>query len=239
MTSSLSRLSIALSATLVTAACSHAARPDKTETGARDTTAGQPLAVEAGASAPVYGEGWSKTLLPAGQAHFPAASADGTTIVDLIHDTQDFSGIPVATVVLWTKAGKADSFRLTSKPGSDDAAAQAREEAKVVAAVNARLAAQRWRPLPLAAKHADADGDNLTLDVGGVTLPFAELSGWFGAPGIGNSERGGSCGSVTGIEKGFGSRELGFAVFLPRVNLGGDSCVGRLSADLAIVVPVR
>ena len=238
MTSSLSRLSLVLSAALLTAACSHVSRPDGVKTGG-DAAAG-PLAVEAGASAPVYGTGWSKTLLPAAQAHFPAASADGTTIVDLIHDAQDFSGIPVATVTFWTQAGKADSFRLTSKPGSDDAAAQAREEAKVVAAVNARLSAQRWRPLPLAAKHADADGGNLTLDVGGVTLPFAELSGWFGAPGVGNSERGGGgCGNVTGIDKGFGSRELGFAVFLPRVNLGGDSCVGRLSADLAIVVPVR
>lgn len=235
MPSSSPRLPFVLAAALLSAACSHAPRAD------RPLAAGQALAVELGAPDADYGTGWSRTLRPASQARFPAASADGTTIVDLIHDAQDFSGIPLATVVFWTRSGKVDSFRLTSASSSDDAAAQAREEAKVVAAVNARLATQRWRPLPLAARRADEDGSNATLDLGdGVTLSLTALAGKFEAPGTGAGELAGrGCGAVIGFTKGFGARDLGFAVALPRVNLGGDSCVGRPSADLAIVVPIR
>ena len=239
-----SRLPLILSVTLVSAACSHVPRVSR-----GDTTAGQPLAVMLD---PDTSE-WSPTLKPTAQSRFPAASTDGTTIVDLVNDKEDFSGKPVATVIFWTKRGKVASFRLSSRFRDDEPAEQAQDEAKIVARVNARLASHRWLPLLCAEAHLnEADGSNLTYELDGVVFPIEELRGRFDSPGIARgldegddtrpAERtkpGTGCGWVDRIKKGFGSRELGFAVFLPHGMLGGDNCAGRLSADLAAVVPLR
>src|SRR5438477_9829239 len=79
---------------------------------------GQALAVELG-DAPDSGEGFTKTLVASKGSTFPAISEDGHTIVDLVADAQDFSGIPVATVMFWTKDGLATKFRLESGMGDE------------------------------------------------------------------------------------------------------------------------
>jgi hypothetical protein len=57
-------------------------------------------------------------------------------------------------------------------------------------------------------------------------------------PALGDGDAefgGGGCGEILGLDA-FGSRGLGFAVVIPSGTLGGDSCMGRLSAEVAFVV---
>lgn len=233
---------IVLVATLLSVAGSYSPIAAQPVSSARpDAASAQPLAVTLDVLPKDAGKEWGRTLLPAAGSHFPAFSSDGTTVVHLINEHEDFTGIPLATVVFWTKKGKVDSFRLTSVSRGEVDAKQTRREAKILAAINARLATKRWRPLPLADHEADdEDGKNRRLRIDGVTFPVESLAKKFPAPGVGNGQGAGpTCGEVVGIDEGFGSRELGFAVFLPQPRLGGDSCKGRPHADLAIVLPVR
>jgi hypothetical protein len=200
------------------------------------------------------GDGFTKTLAPAAGSTFPAVSEDGTTVAALFTDAVDFVGSPVATVVLF-RDGKVDaSYPLESDliaPGQAEPPADVAVEAKVVAAINARLAKTRWRALPVADACTDgslhlADGLRIDYDVdhGRLTSTWRgrsrRLRGAFPAPGSTmEKDLPPTCGGVTGLARGFGSRALGWVVLEPSVQLGGDSCMGKLGVDLAIVVRVR
>ena len=186
--------------------------------------------------------GVSRTLAPAPGSQFPAVSADGTTIVDLVADAQDFSGIPIATVVFWTRSGVAASFQLVSTMGEEGPPDQAKLEQTTVEQINAKLAETTWTPIAkVSASGEDPEtGAPSTLDLGdGTTITLAQVADRFPAPGEASSEMGGGgCGDVIGLADGYGSRQIGFAVVFPQVNLGGDDCFGSPSAELAIVVPL-
>lgn len=198
---------------------------------------GAPLAVVLVEDA---GEGsFTATLGPAEGARFPAVSADGTMVVHLVQDLEDFSGIPIATVVFWTAGGKGASFQLTSAIQEQVTDDQARLEDEAVTQINAELAKTTWSPIVLVeATGEDPDtGAPNTIDLGdGAVIELAAVAGRF--TGLGSAAEGGECGEVIGLAHGFGSKALGFAIVFPRVNLGGDDCYGSPSADTALVVPL-
>jgi hypothetical protein len=203
-------------------------------------TGGASLSVELVAGNTEDGMDATRTLAPAAGSHFPAASADGTTIVDLVQDAQDFSGIPIATVVFWTRAGVADKFQLVSEPAESEAVGQTQDEEATVAKINAKLAEYSWHPLDkvtATGESEDTGAPNL-LDFGdGFTVTLDAVADKFPAPGtLPSDDGGGGCGEITGLTEGFGSRATGFAVVFPSANLGGDDCYGSPDADLAIVV---
>jgi len=200
------------------------------------------LAVTLGAADPELG--WQPTLVAADGASFPAVSEDGTTIVALFQDAQDFTGIPVSTVVFYRRGGAIASYDLSGDRASRD------DDAAVIAAIDHRLARTRWRALPVGVACSDAAA--VTLD--GVTIAYdadrdrltASIDG--GAPrrlrvrvpALGDADHdvgGGACGHIQHLDA-FGARALGFAIVVPSGTLGGDSCFGRLGVDTAFVVPL-
>jgi hypothetical protein len=200
-------------------------------------------------------------LVPAPGSTFPAVSEDGTTIVDLFQDDQDFTGLPISTLATFTRRGRDASVEAdgpmpgaADPPSPDEVAAWTR----AVGDANALLAAHRWRTLPLAIA-CPAPGDDARTDApirlgfgGRLDITFdratAELSArvrgathrlaaHFGAPGTADADvGGGGCGEVTGVDRAYGARSLGFVVLVPRAQLGGDSCFGNLGVDDALVV---
>jgi hypothetical protein len=232
----MSRIHVSLVFLAAVAACGP--KSSSSPVGHSGGTAGSTLAVTLGTGED--GGEWTRTLVPAEGSHFPAVSADGTTVVDLVTDAQDFSGIPIATVVLWTKSGIAESFQLVSAAPDESPAEQAKLEETLVAKVNARLAQTTWHPL----EKVSATGENEdtgapdTLDLGdGITIKLEQVR--FPPPGtLPQADGGGGCGDVIGLTEGFGSRELGFAVVFPQATLGGDDCFGTPSAELGTVVPL-
>ncbi|HTJ47154.1 MAG TPA: hypothetical protein VL463_33865 [Kofleriaceae bacterium] len=175
---------------------------------------------------------WGPTIVAAHGSQFPAISADGTTIVELYADEQDFVGTPIATAVFYTKTDT-QSFQWASD--KDD-----RHGAElVVKAINARLAKTKWRAL------AELPADiRVTFDdhkqVVTVSRAGKKTTASFPAPGdIMDRDLGsGGCGGVVSLDKIYGDAKAGFVVVEPRVGLGGDSCMGRPIADIAITVRV-
>jgi hypothetical protein len=206
-------------------------------------------------------------LAPDGTSAFPAISKDGKTLVQLFKDTQDFTGAPVTTLVFFSKAGKRlASFRLggmgTKGAPKDEAPAKAWDayEAKALTGANKKLAATTWVPLP---RHTPCNGyedRTSTLEFVDATLQLdlatqklsthpgdahsktaaKAVKASFPDPGV-RSEPGmkGGCGEITGLDSGFGSAALGVAIVVPRANLGGDSCSGKLNADMATAIPLK
>lgn len=194
-------------------------------------------------------------LAPSGAAEFPAVSKDGSTVVELFEDTEDFTGAPLSTLVFWSKSGRVlATFRLGGTAMGEPIR---QHPVKTAAAANARLAKKRWRPLAVhGVCAATDDGEAVTLHLdGGVAVTFhadkqkltrvigkgpsRPLRAAFPAPGSAMMGRTGGCGDVIGIERAFGGKDIGVAVFVPRVNLGGDNCSGNGEAANAIAVPIR
>lgn len=193
----------------------------------------------------------------AGDGRFPVVSADGNEIAELFQDGEDFSGAPISTLVVWSRTGKRTaSFTLGGAANSvtevrGETAARLRHEDKMLAAANARLARARWRSLahPLEVAQSD-DGETTTVTTSaGDLLVFTAhterlsrqragttrrraLAQAFPAPG--GRWEGGGCGEIRGIERAFGDDHL--VILVPSVQLGGDSCFGSPSAELALAV---
>lgn len=233
--------SVILGTVLLAAACGSKSSPGITSNtgGGGD---GIRLAVELAPGDPEIGMEVTPTLAAAAGSQFPAVSADGKTVVDLVVDGQDFSGIPIATVTLWTKAGISSTFTLASEMAEGASPDQAELAQTTVTLINEQLAETTWHPIPrVEATGESADtGAPDTLELGdGITIKLDQIQGTFPDAGsLPEESGGGPCGEVTGLDSGYGSRELGFAVVFPRVNLGGDDCFGYPSATLGLVVPV-
>ena len=201
-------------------------------------TPGDPLSVELFTPSGEDSIPSTATLVAANGSQFPAVSADGATLVDLVADSQDFSGIPIATVVFWTKSGVAASVRLESAFPEEVPEDQTQKEQDALAQANAKLAETTWHPIEkVEATGEDPDtGAPNQLMVDGVTIELAAVYDKFPDPG--DAAEGGGCGEVLGLNEGYGSKALGFAVVYPRITLGGDDCYGLPTADLAVVVPL-
>jgi hypothetical protein len=182
----------------------------------------------------------------AADALLPAVSEDGKTIIELFEDGEDFTGAPITTLVGWSRSGSRKvAFALGGAAGTRAPSAE-----RVLRAANAWLAKARWRHLDGAATIGRSDdGERSTITTRtGATLQFDASTGRFtrvertrrralrasfGAPGSAMEARGG-CGEILGVERAFGNDHL--VVVVPTVNLGGDSCFGLPSSDLAIAL---
>jgi hypothetical protein len=192
----------------------------------------------------VASEPGSTTQIFATTDAFPAVAADGT-IAELFHDEEDFTGAPITTLVVWSRTGK--------RLGAFELGGMAEQKAGVakrkLAAANKLLAAHSWESLTAATHCTDErelcfDGDvhvrlddkgQLSTQVG--THAAHAVKAVFPAPGSASAEiGGGSCGDITGLDRGFAGK--GIVIVVPRVSLGGDSCTGSPTADLAIAVRV-
>jgi hypothetical protein len=187
-------------------------------------------------------------------AELPAVSADGSMIAQLFNDEMDFTGAPITTLLVWSRSGKqlGRYWLDTSLPVSD--AERARNEAKVLREANARLGKTRWRPIAI---HRVCDSDRSVLALDDVTVTFdpdaqrlaivrggksTAVASRFPAPGTrmsGNGDGGSDCGTVLGLDSGFGGKAIGLAVVIPAASFGGDSCMGGIPAGFAVAIPVR
>ncbi len=181
----------------------------------------------------------------ASDATFPLVSDDGKTIVELFHDEEDFTGAPITTLVAWSNGARTATF---SVGGQADANRPDGE--KLLRRANAWLAKTTWRPLLGTAAIGTSDDEETTTIItpSGATIELAVSTGTLtrvrGAkrrairatfPGPGSSmESHGACGNLRGIARAFGNEHV--VVLVPSVNLGGDSCFGMPSAELAIAV---
>jgi hypothetical protein len=172
---------------------------------------------------------------PPSIAAFPAVSADGSTLVELFDDAQDFTGFPITSLVLWSvgSGNQLESFVVGGQPSGDTTA--------ILAKANARLAKTTWRG---ATTYTPCGHDDDTLQASGTTVAFSRdkqdvrvgarhVS--FPPPGSASKEvGGGGCGTTLGFARAFGAGKL--VVLVPHVELGGDSCFGSPSAELALAV---
>lgn len=194
---------------------------------------------------------------------FPAISEDGQTIVQLFRDEEDFSSAPVETVVFFGADGtRGAAFRIG---GHEPEAAP---PAKIVARVNARLARSTWRALPVARSCAlpgtpdddlhtavaFADGHAFTYDERTGHLATEDTAhgprrvrsqplavgpiGWRESFDAADKTQHG-CGTVRRIEEAIWSPTTRLLLVVATGQLGGDSCVGRISADTITVVKVQ
>jgi len=188
-------------------------------------------------------------LFSATPGDFPAVSADGDKLAMLFDDAEDFSAAPVHTLVIWNKAGK-ELVRMTSRtdPVDPDVKAPPPDGALLYRLDKAnRALAGTWRSIGMAVSCSDGslsigDGVTFRFDEAKQTLIGAHgpIKQAFGSPGDRSEPPDhGGCGSVTRLAYGFGSKAFGSVVLVPSANLGGDSCVGKLGVDQAIVVPAR
>jgi hypothetical protein len=197
--------------------------------------------------------GQGGVLLPTPGSSFPAISDDGTTIVDLFQDETDFVGEPVSTLATFTRRGPGAAVQLMGPmPGQPAGPEDVQEQARAMQGANALLAKHRWRALPLAATCSMPAGGTIdqALVVGfgdGLEIAFDPstrvlsrdghaLAQRFPTPGGGEF---GDCGAAIAIARAYGSRTIGFVVLEPAVNLGGDSCMGKLGVDDTIFVPIH
>lgn len=235
-------------ATLLAGGVARAA-PDPCAPAAVDPALG-PRAVAIGNSPDVE----PGVMVAAPGSSFPAVSQDGTTVVQLFADHVDFVGTPVETLVFFTKGGASEAFTVEGDTMTPPGAELVAANAKQVDLANARLAKTRWRALAVATPcPGDSDDAHSTVHLGGglriaydvaharltarVGKTTRTLRDTFPPPGT-TSEKDLSptCGGVSGLAQAYGSRALGFVVLEPRVQLGGDSCMGSLGVDLSIVV---
>jgi hypothetical protein len=195
---------------------------------------------------PVMG---GRVLAAGSGSELPAISEDGTELVQLFVDAQDFTGAPITTLVVWSTASgkRVSQFRLG---GDSHAASQVearRDELAVLARANAKLAKTKWRGVASfqpCASSPESGADTIIVGRAHLVVDRAtsQLSdgaravATFDAPGnsFGPDIPSGGCGEVLGIKDAFGTTKI--VVVVPRVQLGGDSCFGSLSADLAIAV---
>ena len=172
-------------------------------------------------------------------ARFPAIRGDGA-IAALFADSEDFSGDPITTLVVWSKTGaRLGELSLGGQRPVVDARAVERAN---------KLLAGSWRELKAFAcdeKAASLElGGGLVATVGADGVAHvADRTARFPAPGtvgMGDPDLDGKpCGQITGIARAFGTRTDGVVVLVPRRSLGGDSCFGATDAALAIAVRLR
>ncbi len=194
---------------------------------------------------------------------FPAISKDGQTIVQLFRDEEDFSSAPVETVVFFN----ADGVRRASfKVGGHGP--EAAPPAKIVARVNAALAKTTWRALPLARSCAlpgnpDDDLHTTVAFADGHAFTFDERTGHLTSEDTAHGPRRvrsqalavgpigwresfdpkdktqHGCGTVRSITEAIWSPTTGILLVVATGQLGGDSCVGRISAETVAAVKVQ
>jgi hypothetical protein len=179
-----------------------------------------------------------KVLITAPGSLFPAISEDGATVVQFFDDARDFSDEPIPSVVFWSSDG-----RQLLRTQSADAA-------------NARLAKTRWRAIPftdacvVGDRHEPTGFDAIFVD--GIRLHYdvatSELAVLGGHPAhrhvklpmIGKriSDPPGSCGYLRAMIV-YWVPSARLAILIPGGGLGGDSCMGQPSAELATPVSLH
>ena len=185
----------------------------------------------------------------------PAISADGTLVAALFHDTTDFVGLPVDTLVVWRIADGARVAAVASNdrtpPSDDDSAPDPATGARQVALATAALAGKRGLRAPTLATTANAesgeattitvaDGRLLHYEYGELALPDGRVGG-LDSPGEAMDEGdggGGGCGSIYTVKVLAGGDADWLLLAPDYIQLGGDNCSGKLEADLAQLVRV-
>lgn len=192
-------------------------------------------------------------------ADFPAVSEDGSTIAQLYHEGEDFTGAPITTLVLWSKTGaRLASFRLggftdPNRP-PDHAGKIAAYEWPILAAANTQLSRHTWNPLAIAKACGDdgtvcfPDGLKIRYDADKSDLVITagkrkprRIPATFPSPGQRAAEEdipGGGCGETRGLAGAYGSLSLGIVFLDQTAMLGGDSCVGQPTSDSTIAIKV-
>ncbi len=238
MTRSLSAL-LSLTTLAALTACGGAAKSTTPTAGA-----GAPITIGVGAPDSEFGiAGFDD-----GGA-LPAISADGTLVAALFHDTVDFVGVPVDTVVVWRTTDGSRVGAVASNDGQppEGDAAPVADPGRATKATEL-LAGHTWIKVaaPPAVTPADqAEGVTIALS-DGRTLRFAEETfvaeggtvspQKFAGPGDGSDEiGGGDCGTI-GSVKVLAAGGDWLLVAPDKIDLGGDACGGRLDAELAMIV---
>ena len=181
---------------------------------------------------------------------FPAVSADGSTLVELFDDAEDFTGFPITTLVFWSASSgtQLDTFALAPPRSGAPEDQIRRDNAASLAKANARLATTMWRG---ATTYTPCGTDGEKLQIAGVTITFSRDKQEvrvgraspvrFSPPGERDRDvdvgGGGGCGQTIGFARAFGAGKL--VVIVPQVQLGGDSCTGIPSAELALAIRLR
>ena len=186
--------------------------------------------------------GWTRTLVPADGAQFPAVSEDGKVMVELFHDRIGTNAQPMATVVLFSRMNRAVSTELRSD--TTDSRAQRRLERSAVAAINERLSRARWRPLAVATPCQAILHDAVTAALGdGVTVMVAGRAISVARDGVARPMHSAvpdllSCDRYAVLDRAFGSRAIGFVVVVLRNDAPDDSCRHLGSPTAALAIPV-
>ncbi len=184
--------------------------------------------------------GWTRTLVAADGAQFPAVSEDGKVMVELFYDRS--AGQPQGTVVFFSRARRAAAIALASD--TTDSRAQRRLERRALAAIDERLSRARWRPLAVAtpcdAVLHDAAvatlADDVVVTIVGRSISISRDGNLARAVHATIPDLQRSCDRFAVLDRVFGSRAIGFAVVVPRIDPPDDSCVGSPSAALATPV---
>lgn len=221
------------------AACGGAAKPTAPSAGA-----GATIAIRLGAPDSEYGVAGFDD----GGA-LPAISADGTLVAALFHDTVDMVGVPVDTVVVWRTADGSRVGAVASNDGEPPEldVAPVADPGRATKATEL-LAGHTWIKVatPPAVTPADqAEGVAIALG-DGRSVRFAEETfvaeggtvtpAKFAGPGGGSDEiGGGDCGAIGGVKVLAGGGDW-LLVAPDQIDLGGDSCIGMLGAELAMIV---
>jgi hypothetical protein len=174
---------------------------------------------------------------------FPALSEDGKRLVQLYHDTEDFTAVPSSTLVIYSTANAhvIKSFSAGGRPSDPGVAATIKK-------ANAALASSRWRPLATFTQcHPTQD----TLTVDGITYTYDQTKNTLAQtrgkrtlklkevfPGSGWRDSG-SCGNTIGLAGGFGDAKAGLVVLVPNSSFGGDSCMGAPESSRVLPLRVR
>ncbi len=238
---------LALALGLITlAACGgpHAARPAAGGDGAITITPGQPDADFGRRGFDDHGA-------------LPAVSVDGTLVAALFHDHTDFVGVPVDTLVIWRTADGERLGEVASGDGSppDEASPAVDDGARGAAEATRALAGQRWihAPAPATVTGEDRESSTVTLVDGTVVRYVDGKLGFDGgaiepdrfasagdlAPGDAGAD-GTSCGGVMTVAALAEDVAGDWLLLAPdRIELGGDACTGKLTAELAILARLR
>jgi hypothetical protein len=160
---------------------------------------------------------------------FPAASSDGTILVDLF-DEANSNGAPASSLVFWsTRTGqRMDVFR----PGLNDQT--------TLDTTNARLARSRWRGVATCTPHGDGETSldtafgRIELRADRRELRLGDTRVQLALPGVAPRSHGERCGSYGSIERAYGVGAL--VIVTLQATIAGDDCSGLPSSDLAVAV---
>lgn len=189
----------------------------------------------------------------------PAISADGTMVAALFHDTVDMVGVPIDTVVVWRIADGSRVGAVASNDGEppDLDTAPVADPGRAVKATEL-LAGHTWVKVATPPEVTPADqASGVEIALGdGATLRFAEEVFFvlesadaletrgtvtpkaFAGPGDGSDEiGGGECGTIGGVTVLAAGGDW-LLVAPDQIDLGGDSCIGRYGAELAMIIKV-